>query len=1001
MLDGADIELPRRKVLALFAYLTVAGGRQSRGKLTALLYPETAPTRASSNFRHTLSILRSTIGADWLEVDRKSVSIRFGDRFRVDVREFRSLVEASRPLDPERTGVADVQALTRAAELYRGDFLSGFYLKECTSFEEWEHSERQYLIREYEFVLEHLTESYGACQEYKLAIDYGNRWLMLDTLNERAHRHLIRLYSLAGQFPASLKQYEDCRFVLEKALGEKPTEETEKLHQEIRAKRHKLSIQAERARERPAPPSPTLAQSLEIRRHHNLQIQPTPFVGRTAELRSTLDTLMRESVRILTLTGSGGTGKTRIAIQAATESIDRFEHGVFFVDLSVLNDATQVLKAISAALNIPEIDGESRPLLEVLVDYLVDKEMLLVLDNFEHLLTAAQQVAQIVTACPHTRVLVTSREPLRLRGEIELVVPPMGLPAHNEPPDRIEASDAVRLFCERARAVRPDFYLSNENAQTVAEICHKLDGLPLSIELAAAHVKVLELPVLLDQLTHRLKVLKDGPRDLPTRQRSLRSELDWSFELLSDTEKCLFRRFSVFPAGCTLEALDAVCDPSEDGQGIDAVDELSSLTNKSLIRRHESAANPGFQMLPTIREYAAEKLRESGEHLKTAERFAQYMLDLIERNEGGFYGPNQGRIFELIDGEYDNIRGALVWMFGNKKSTEGVRLAGALGFYWQRRGRHSEGYDWLGRFLELSDDSDAAAPRAKAFYHFGWIRRLTCGVPFTCFDSDEMTKESFTRSYELWKQTGNQHGVALSLSCMGWAYVERNPKDQMGYFGQSIHIARQTGDAWTIAFCLIMAYAMRPRKDKSGNFKQAALEEAIALSRHTGDPHLLGQSTKGYGDVLMFLEQHDAAETWYLKSLHIARENNDRGSILAALLLLSHGYIALARLDSAYRCISEGLRLAADSGPRSVVSGLVSDSGKVAKRRGQPVRALHLWGAASAIAHPEGAQFDPKVVQYLGLETKTVAAEWAVGRAMSWREAVQYALGSSSPTPES
>ena len=404
---------------------------------------------------------------------------------------------------------------------------------------------------------------------------------------------------------------------------------------------------------------------------NNLSSQPTSLIGREKDLADVLDILAGEDTRILTLTGTGGTGKTRLAQQAAAELIDSFEHGVFFVDLAAVREPAQVVPAIAGTLDVRETMGEARPLFEILKDYLKNRQMLLLLDNFEHLLPAAELVAELLVSCPRLEFLVISREPIHLQGEQEITVSPLSLPPPGRSAERLRRYDSVRLFIERAVSVRLDFALTDENALTISEICVRLDGLPLAIELAASRLKVLSLQELLKRLASRLKILKGGPRDLPARQQTLRSTIDWSYNLLDENEKKLFARLSVFIAHCSLEAAERVCSDAEGESEPDVLDGLASLVDKSLLRRYEVDGETRFWMLETIREYCQMRLKESIEWETVRQRHASYFLELAEQASPRLHGPDQMAWLLRLERENNNLMQALAWFLDNEMAGEG------------------------------------------------------------------------------------------------------------------------------------------------------------------------------------------------------------------------------------------------------------------------------------------------------------------------------------------
>jgi predicted ATPase/class 3 adenylate cyclase len=452
-------------------------------------------------------------------------------------------------------------------------------------------------------------------------------------------------------------------------------------------------------------------------RPNNLPLQPTPLVGREREVAEIADRVQSEGARLLTLTGPGGTGKTRLALQAAADLLEEFEDGVFFVALATITDPELVPSTIAVPLGVKE--SAEQPLTESLRGYLREKQLLLVLDNFEQVLESAPLVGELVAACPKLKILATSRIALRLYGEQEYSVPPLALPDPRvlPPLEVLTQYEAVRLFLERARAVRAEFSVTNENAPAIAEICARLDGLPLAIELAGARVRILPPQKMLERLSNRLKLLKGGARDLPTRQQTLRGAIDWSHDLLEEEEKILFGRLSVFSGGRTLEAIEEICDPEGD---LDALEGVESLVEKSLLRQEEGPnGEPRFVMLETVHEYAREKLQESGEAEKFKLAHAEYFLALAEETEPELKGSGE-RWLEHLEAEHDNFRAALDWTPQPGDTDLALRLGGALMMFWDIRGHYSEGRRWLEKAL-AQDRHAPAAVRAKAL---GCLGRL-------------------------------------------------------------------------------------------------------------------------------------------------------------------------------------------------------------------------------------------------------------------------------------
>ncbi|CAA9576383.1 MAG: Transcriptional regulator, AfsR family, partial [uncultured Thermomicrobiales bacterium] len=439
-------------------------------------------------------------------------------------------------------------------------------------------------------------------------------------------------------------------------------------------------------------------------RPHNLPMQPTPFLGREREVAEVTGLLRRGEARLLTLAGPGGVGKTHLALAAAAELLDAFPDGAWFVDLAPLADPALVPTAVATALGLREAGG--RPPADAAANHLRDKAALLVLDNWEHLLGAAPFVADLLAACPRLAVLATSRAPLRLRGEREHPVGPLALADPAADAAALAGSEAVALFVERARAVKPGFALDETNAVAVAGIVRRLDGLPLAIELAAARVRVLAPPALLARLDRALPLLTSGPRDAPARQRTLRDAIAWSHGLLSPDERDLFRRLAVFVGGFTLEATEAVADL---GGELDALGGLEGLAEDSLLRPAEGpGGEPRFTMLATVREFAREQLEASGEAAVAHGRHAAFFTVLAESAAPELTGPDQGAWLARLEAEHDNLRAALVWAEGHEPESC-LRLAGALWRFWYARGHLAEGLRRLEAAVARADGRPADA----------------------------------------------------------------------------------------------------------------------------------------------------------------------------------------------------------------------------------------------------------------------------------------------------
>ncbi|MGI9179834.1 MAG: ATP-binding protein [Longimicrobiaceae bacterium] len=684
-------------------------------------------------------------------------------------------------------------------------------------------------------------------------------------------------------------------------------------------------------------------------RPHNLPLQRTPLIGREQELRTLTQMLLREEVPLLTLTVPGGTGKTRLALQAAAELLEQFEDGVFFVGLAPLSDPALVPSAVAQALGVRE--SAERPLAETLPEYLRERQLLLVLDNLEQVTGAAPFVSRLLASAPGVKVLATSRVPLHLRGEQEHPVPPLSLPDPKRLPplERLTQYETVRLFVERARGVKPNFTVTNENAAAVAEICHRLDGLPLAIELAAARVRILPPQALLARLQNRLALLTGGARDLPERQQTLRGAIEWSFELLGEEERVLFRRLAAFAGGRTLEAIESVCNA--DG-GLDVLDGVSSLVEKSLLRQEEDAEDePRFVMLETLHEYASEKLQESAEAEEIRSRHAAFFLALAEEAEPQLTGPEQGRWLARLEVEHENLRAALRHLLQSGDAERAGRLAGALWSFWRQRGHLREGRDWLAQVLA----SEHLSPRTRA-------RALSAAGVLAWNQQDYAAAgPHFEQSLSLWRTLEDTSGIARALNGLGI-------------------VASEQGD---------LARA------------EALFEEAATRWRAAGEKWALTMVLNNLGEIARQRQDHARAEALYRESLALARETGDLR--VASIALANLGDLARQQgdLSGAGARLRESLQLALEAGSSSQATDVLSILAQVESARRQWERAARLFGAVEAHLRSVGSNVPPEAREAYERDLSATRAAlggsaWErlaqQGAAMNLEEAIALAL---------
>jgi predicted ATPase/class 3 adenylate cyclase len=557
-------------------------------------------------------------------------------------------------------------------------------------------------------------------------------------------------------------------------------------------------------------------------RPNNLPVQVTSFVGREEQIAEVRRLLSR--TRLLTLTGAGGTGKTRLALQVASEALTEYRDGAFFADLSSVTDPALVPSVVAKALDVPEVPG--RPILDVVKDHLGDKDLLLVVDNFEQVAEAAPVVEELITAAPRLKVMVTSRVVLALRGEQEYAVSPLEPPDPDRIPDlaALRRIEAVRLFTERAQAASPRFRLTEENAPAVAAITARLDGLPLAIELASTRTKVLTPQQMLPRLEKRLSILTSGPRTLPERHRTLRDTIAWSHDLLEQPERALFARMSVFTGGCTLESAEQVCDPT--GIGLDLLEGLSSLVDKSLVRRIDpSEGEPRFAMLETIREFGLEQLRADGDH-DTVRRHAEHYLDLAREAEPHLTAEDQGEWLDRCEREHANIRAALRWAIEAREAERAQESAGALWRFWQQRGHLAEASRWFEEILAMPSGQARTAARAKALLGAGGV---------SWWQVDRRAAGAFyEEAVAIERELGDPARLAEAMYNYAFVVAGEDIASAARLLDESLDLFRRAGDERGIAQALAVL-VIRDAEAGEWNAVLARLEEVVAIWRRVGD----------------------------------------------------------------------------------------------------------------------------------------------------------------------
>jgi predicted ATPase/DNA-binding CsgD family transcriptional regulator/Tfp pilus assembly protein PilF len=718
-----------------------------------------------------------------------------------------------------------------------------------------------------------------------------------------------------------------------------------------------------------------------------LPAQPGPLIGRAQELELLCARLGQAEVRLLTLTGPAGTGKTRLAIELASRVSDQFDEAVFFVDLAPVSDAAMVPAAIARALGIRE--ERDRPVLQVIVEHLATRRCLLVLDNFEQVLSAASDLSELLQASAEVTLVVTSRQALRLRWEHAFPVPPL------------VTSAAVELFVHRAQRADPHFALTQTNAGLVEAVCVRLDGLPLAIELAAARSRVLPPRALLSRLGQRLDVLAAPGPDQPPRQRTLRAALDWSYELLSAPEQVVFRRLGVFVGGFPLGAVGEVCDP-DDALHIDPVGVVESLLDKSLIRQepaqaHAADSEPRFGLLETVREYALERLRDAGERDIVRGWHANYYLLGADAPVAEMKMAQQSMWLRSLEAEYDNLQAALGWCAQARQPELGLSAAGLLSWFWTVRGHVAAGRRSLSDLLELASDAPATL-RAHALVALGSL---------ALHQSDYAAARAlFEESLAVWRELGEPGGSIGALANLGAVYLQQGDLDKAERsFEDALAIQRRIGDRLGIIESLnSLANVAHERGDLAGarEFYERTLVEQHNSIRYRPDVvlHNLGVVDQEQGDL-------SSAQRHFEDSVALRRAIGDTAGLALSLAKLGEVASSMGEPETAHRLLCESLTLQRDLGDRHGMAFVLERFGMAAAARGKPRQALKMAAAADALREVIGVPLAPRARLDLdhwvaaarnALTAEDASAAWTAGRKLSLDQALAVAV-EFEPTP--
>jgi predicted ATPase/DNA-binding SARP family transcriptional activator len=970
--------------------------RVSRDAVIDAFWMDASPEAGRRNLDFALHMLRRALTAEgrsakWKPIilDRGWIALNPAHGWEVDVHTFEA---AMWQIDSEMPAPRLLAACEHATSLYGGEPLAE------DRYEDWAQPVRDRVRRSWRELRLRLASLLVLEGSPQSAIPWLERVLIDDPLDEEAVHQLMRALSAAGRKAEALRRFRRLKEALSEELGVEPADEIRALAESLQE----------------ATP-PVVASGDSAKLASRLPIEATTFVGREADVARVESLLRRAEVRLLTLTGPGGTGKTRLAIEVARRSGDGgLGRGVpdvaIFVPLASLSDPALVPFAVAEALGLKDSGGEL--VIDVIVSRIGEQPLLLVLDNLEHLLSAVRVITRLLQSCSGVKVLATSRAVLRTAGEYEYRVPTLDTP-ENGATHEIEKAvtyDALRLFSQRAEAVRSDFRLTAANVPVVAEICRRVDGLPLGIELAAARIRHLSPVALLSRLepvqparagqSGVLSLLGAGPRDVPERQQNLRRAIDWSYELLPPDAARLFARLSAFAGGCTLEAAESVCggDEGEKLADVDVLDVIGTLVENSLVSRTERSPADGedegrYEMLETIRAYASEKLSAVGEEDALWGRLTSYLIHLAETAEPELTGPAASEWLDRLAEEHDNFRAALRRALDRRRPNDALRLAGSLAPFWQARGHMIEGYSWLLEALRGTEGAVATRSYAKAVSGAGLL-----AVGMGDFSSGEVW---FRRGLALWKELGDSRMAASTLGKLGVVAQEQGDYEGARRLQEeALPLLRELGESRGIVSALNNLGIIEM---ESGDPARAVLlyEEALPLARQIGWKHATAAILSNLGILARQMGDLDTSETRYREALELHREmGNSRGraTLLGNLanLMFQRGELAQARSMN-----EEATSIAIEVGARDTLLHTLEGLGTIAHGEGDDLRAAQLLGAADALRTVVGHPIPPNelatheelvasVREALGPQRFDEA--WSAGEQLDLRAAAEFAL---------
>jgi predicted ATPase/DNA-binding SARP family transcriptional activator len=963
------VEIPSRRAQSLFAFLILnAGTAFRREKLAGQLWPDSTEEAARDYLRHALWRIRQALepvsASRCIQAHDLTISFDASARYWLDAASLQKAEE-----------VGPIDQLADALSAYTGELLPGFY-------EEWVVLERDHLQAVYDRKVDCLLQLLLAADRHREVLEWAEKWIALGQRPEAAFRYLMSAYAAQGDMAKVAAAFERCvKSLAEYGVG--PSEETLSIYQGLKAGNGSAKAQL-----KPTQLKHTAAASW------NVPNPLTSFIGREQETADVV--LLLEENRLVSLTGPGGVGKTRLAIQAANASRSKFKNGVCWIELAPLTDSNLVKQAIAGALDIREWPDQS--LTAALAQYLSSKQLLLILDNCEHLILACAQVVEsLAAACPKLTILTTSREALGIPGERTYEVPTLSVPEIRQLTvvDRLMEHSSIRLFVERATAVKPEFELTEQNASAVYQICLQLDGIPLALELAAARTKLLSVEHIAARLNDRFNLLTSGSRTALPRQQTLRATIDWSYDLLPEDARVLFRRCSVFAGGFTLESAESVCSQAPlSSQSV--LDLLARLVDRSLVKMVRVGALERYSLLETVREYAHEKLNKSGEANEMRRRHRDFYVALAELSAPKLKGADQISWLDRLQEDQDNVRSAWEFCFREEELEAAGRLVCSFFHYWPRRGNISEGRIWTNRLLERPEAGMQPGRHADILGVAGYLAFVQRDFP--------AAKSMLEQSVTLGRIAGNREATAWALQWLGriMNLSRGDSKAVRPIMEEALAMYRDLGNHWGIAFEL---YHLSGLDESEGHYEEARAHgrESLAIFQELGDVLMIGVVLGGLADIAQSQENLEEAGEYQEQCLRNARAT---GSIyVTANTCHDLAWIRLrqGRASAAGSLFEESLRLSNEYGNKPAALSSLAGTAAVLLFNGQVKEATGLLGAVeasldeNAIRDVLETRVRDQIDHYrnlvkLQLEDPILAEAWREGQAMGLEQAIEQAM---------